>query len=157
MAKSAIVDPAVADAAFALKEGEVSAPVQGQFGAVIVTVLKIEPEVTKSLADVTPSCATTSRCERAKTQVQDIHDKIEDDRAGGATLADAAQKEKLPLVTFNIDRSGRDPDGKPAVNLPHAADVISAAFASDVGVDNDPIDADGGYVWYDVAAHHAGA
>jgi len=30
--------------------------------------------------------------------------------------------------------------------------VISTAFASDVGVDNDPIQADGGYVWYDVVA-----
>jgi peptidyl-prolyl cis-trans isomerase D len=29
--------------------------------------------------------------------------------------------------------------------------VVQAAFASDVGVDNDPIDTDGGYVWYDVA------
>ena len=38
VAKSAIIDPAVADAAFALKAGEISAPVQSQFGAVLVTV-----------------------------------------------------------------------------------------------------------------------
>ena len=30
--------------------------------------------------------------------------------------------------------------------------MIKAVFASDVGVDNDPIDADGGYIWYDVTA-----
>ena len=90
--------------------------------------------------------------ERARTQVQDLHDKIEDDRAGGSTLEEAAAKEKLPVVTFDVDRSGRDPDGKPVVKIPHGAEVIGAAFASDVGVDNDPIDADGGYVWYDVAA-----
>jgi peptidyl-prolyl cis-trans isomerase D len=34
----------------------------------------------------------------------------------------------------------------------NAADIVRAAFASDVGVDNDPIEADGGYIWYDVAA-----
>ena len=51
--KSEIVDPAVADAAFSLKEGEVSAPIKGRFGTVIVTATKIEPEQTKSLADVT--------------------------------------------------------------------------------------------------------
>ena len=51
--KSEIVDPAVADAAFSLKEGEVSAPIKGRFGTVIVTVIKIEPEQTKPLADVT--------------------------------------------------------------------------------------------------------
>ncbi len=44
--KSELIDPAVGNAAFALKDGEVSAPVQGRFGAVIATVIKIEPEVT---------------------------------------------------------------------------------------------------------------
>ncbi len=152
VAKSAIIDPAVADAAFALKEGEMSAPLQGQFGAVLVKVLKIEPAATKSLAEVTPQLRTDIALERAKTQVQDIHDKIEDERAGGATMEEAAAKLKLAVVTFDaVDRSGRDPQGKPVVNLPHGADVVRAAFASDVGVDNDPLEADGGYIWYDVA------
>jgi peptidyl-prolyl cis-trans isomerase D len=152
VSKAQMVDPAVAAAAFALKEGEVSAPVQAQFGVVLLTVLKIEPQVVQSLADATPQLRNDIALDRAKTQVADLHDKIEDDRAGGASLEQAAQKEKLPLVIYNVDRSGRDPDGKPVVNLIHAPDIINAAFASDVGVDNDPIDADGGFVWYDVAA-----
>jgi peptidyl-prolyl cis-trans isomerase D len=153
VAKSRIIDPAVADAAFALKDGEVSAPVQGQFGAVVVTVLKIEPEVTKPLAEVAPELRSQLALERAKTQVQDIHDKIEDDRAGGSSVQEAAEKLKLAVVTYAaVDRSGRDPDGKPITNLSHAGEVIGAAFSSDVGVDNDPIEADGGYIWYDVAA-----
>ena len=152
VAKASMVDPKVADAAFALKEGEVSGPVQTDFGAVLVTVLKIEPSTTKSLAEATPQLRSQIALDRAKKQVQDLHDKIEDDRAGGSTLEEAAQKEKLPVVAFDVDRSGRDPDGKLAVNLPHGPDIVSGAFASDVGVDNDPIDIDGGYVWYDVAA-----
>ncbi len=28
--------------------------------------------------------------------------------------------------------------------------MVNAAFATDVGVDNDPLEADGGYIWYDV-------
>ncbi len=152
VAKTGIIDPAVAEAAFSLKDGEVSAPVQGQFGATLVTVLKIEPAETKSLADVTPELRKDLALERAKTQVGDIHDKVEDERAGGASLEEAAAKLKIPVVTFDaVDRSGRDPQGKPIGNLPRAADIVRAAFASDVGVDNDPIDADGGYVWYDVA------
>jgi peptidyl-prolyl cis-trans isomerase D len=152
VAKSGIVDPTVADAVFSLKEGETSAPVLGQFGAVIVTVLKIEPEVTKPLADVAAKLHNDIALERAKAQVQDLHDKIEDDRAGGSSLVEAAAKEKLPVVTFDIDRSGLDHDRKPAVTIPHGGDVVAAAFAGDVGVDNEPIDADGGFVWYDVAA-----
>jgi peptidyl-prolyl cis-trans isomerase D len=35
-------------------------------------------------------------------------------------------------------------------NIPRGLDVVSQAFSSDVGVDNDPIQFNGGYVWYDV-------
>jgi peptidyl-prolyl cis-trans isomerase D len=150
--KSEIVDPAVADAAFSLKEGEVNAPIKGRFGTVIVTVTKIEPEQTKSLADVTAQIRNDIAAERAKSQVQALHDQIEDARAGGSTLEEAAKKANLPVVNYEIDRSGRDPSGKPVSNLPHAADVIAAAFTSDVGVENDPVAADGGYIWYDVTA-----
>ena len=151
VAKANMVDPKVADVAFSLKEGEVGAPIQTQFGVVLVSVLKIEPSTTKSLAEATPQLRNQIALDRAKKQLQDLHDKIEDDRAGGSTLEEAAQKEKLPVVAFDVDRSGRDPDGKLAVNLPHGPDIVSGAFASDVGVDNDPIDVDGGYIWYDVA------
>jgi peptidyl-prolyl cis-trans isomerase D len=152
ISKSGIVEPAVADAAFTLKEGEVSAPIQTRFGAALVTVLQTVPETTRSLAEATHQLRSDIALERAKSQVRNLHDKIEDDRAGGGTIEGAAAKLKLPVVTYEVDRSGRDPDGKPLPNIPHGADVVKAAFASDVGVDNDPIDADGGYIWYDVAA-----
>ncbi len=148
--KAEIIDPAVANAAFALKDGEVSAPIQGRFGAVLATVLKIEPEEAKTLAEVTPQIRKDIVTERAKAEVRSLHEKIEDERAGGATLAQAAEKLKLPVLTFDVDRSGRDPGGK-VVNFPHAGSVVPAAFNSDVGVDNDPLEADGGYVWYNVA------
>jgi len=151
VAKSTIIDPTVADAAFSLKEGEVSAPVQGKFGVVIVTVSKIIPEDAKTFADVAPQIRNEIALARVKKTVQDIHDKIEDARAGGASLEEAAQKLKLPVVTYDaVDRSGRDPAGKPIENLLHASEVVNAAFATDVGVDNDPLEADGGYIWYDV-------
>jgi peptidyl-prolyl cis-trans isomerase D len=150
--KSRIVEPAVGDAAFTLQEGEVSAPIQTRFGAALVTVLQIVPETTQPLADATQQLRSDIALERAKSQVRNLHDKIEDDRAGGGTIEEAAAKLKLPVSTYEVDRSGRDRDGKPLLNIPHGADVVKAAFASDVGVDNDPIDADGGYIWYDVAA-----
>jgi peptidyl-prolyl cis-trans isomerase D len=149
--KSDIIDPAVADAAFALKDGEVSEPVKGRFGAVIVSVLKIEPEATKSFADVAPQIRSDIAAERAKAEVQGLHNKMEDERAGGASLEQAAQRLKLTAATYDVDRSGRDPDGKLVGNLPHSGQVVNAAFASDVGVDNDPVEADGGYIWYSVA------
>ena len=152
VAKSAIIDPTVANVAFSLKQGEVSAPVQGQFGAVIVTVLDIEPAETKALAVVAPFIRNDIALQRAKSKVQDLHDKMEDARAGGATLEEAAQKLGLPATTLDIDRSGRDPAGKFVATMPAATDVISGAFSNDVGVDTYPIEADSGYVWYEVEA-----
>jgi peptidyl-prolyl cis-trans isomerase D len=151
--KTTIVDPAVADAAFSLKVGEVSAAVPSGSGAVIVTVTEIEPGENKTFADVAPQIRNEIALAQTKKLVQDVHDKMEDERAGGATVQEAAEKLKLPVVTVDaVDRSGHDPAGKPVADLPDAAQVVAAAFASDVGVDNDPLEADGGYIWYDVAS-----
>jgi len=152
VAKSAIIDPTVADAAFALKLGDVSAPVQGKFGVVIVTVLSVEPAETKPFSVVEPFIKADMALERAKSKVQDLHDKMEDARAGGGALADAAKTLGLQAVTLDIDRSGRDPAGKFVAAIPGATTVISGAFSNDVGVDTYPVDADGGYVWYEVEA-----
>jgi peptidyl-prolyl cis-trans isomerase D len=78
---------------------------------------------------------------------------MEDERGGGASVIEAAQKLGLTAVTVDaVDRSGRLPSGQPAPNIPRGLDVVSQSFNSDVGVDNDPIQFNGGYVWYDVLA-----
>lgn len=150
VAKSGIIDPKVAEAAFSLKQGEVSAPVEGRFGVVLVTVLEIEAANTKPLSVVAPFIRNDIAQERAKSQVQDLHDKIEDARAGGATLPEVAQKFNLSAVTVDVDRSGRDPSGKLVNNLTDGPAVINAAFTNDVGVDTYPIETSGGFVWYEV-------
>ena len=89
--------------------------------------------------------------ERARAKVAELHNKMEDERGGGASVVEAAQKLGLTAVTIDaVDRSGRAPDGQPVANIPRGLDVVSQAFNSDVGVDNEPIQFDGGYVWYDV-------
>ena len=55
VAKSAIIDPAIADAAFSLPSGEVSQPVQGRFGVALVKIGKIEPGVEPSYESVASS------------------------------------------------------------------------------------------------------
>lgn len=153
VSKSAIVDQAVADAAFALKPGEVSAPVRGRFGTALVQVLKIEPEQTKPFSEAAADIKQQLAVERAKAEVLKLHDKVEDERAGGSSLADIAAKLKIPVRTFEAaDRSGRGPDGKPVAGMPDATTLLNRAFASDVGVENDPLQvADSGFVWFEVA------
>jgi peptidyl-prolyl cis-trans isomerase D len=151
IAKSAIVDPAIADAAFSLQSGEVSQPEQGRFGYALVKVGKIEPGATPSYENFASQIKKDIANERARAKVAELRDKMEDERGGGASVIEAAQKLGLTAVTVDaVDRSGRQPNGQPATNIPRGLDVVSQAFNSDIGVDNDPIQFNGGYVWYDV-------
>lgn len=149
--KAGIVDPAVANAAFSLKEGEISEAIQGRFGAVIVEVRKIEPGVTPTFEEKAAEVKAEMAQERARVALQDVYNKMEDERGGGAPVAEAAAKAGLkPTIIEAVDRSGRAPDGKPIEGLPAGVDVVSQGFNADVGIENDPIQANGGYVWYDV-------
>jgi peptidyl-prolyl cis-trans isomerase D len=151
IAKSAIIEPAIADAAFSLPSGEVSQPVQGRFGFALVKIGKIEPGVEPTYEGVASALKKEIAVERARTKVAELRDKMEDERGGGASVIEAAQKLGLAAVTIEAaDRSGRQPSGQLVNNVPRGLDVVSQAFNSDVGVDNDPISFNGGYVWYDV-------
>jgi peptidyl-prolyl cis-trans isomerase D len=151
VAKSAIIDPAIANAAFSLPSGEVSQPVQGRFGVALVKIGKIEPGVEPSYESLAAGLKKEIATERARTKVGELRDKMEDERGGGASVIEAAQKLGLSAVTIDaVDRSGRLPSGQLVANIPPGLDVVSQAFNSDVGVDNDPISFNGGYVWYDV-------
>jgi len=147
--KAAVIDRAAADAAFALKEGEVSAPVQGRFGTVLVQVLKIEPEQARPFEQVAGELKQELAAARAKSEIFDLYNKIEDARAEGKSLAEAAANLKLEAGTIEVDRSGRDAAGTP-VKLPDAERLLAAAFTTDVGVERDPLRFQDGYIWYDV-------
>jgi peptidyl-prolyl cis-trans isomerase D len=150
VAKNAMIDRAVADAAFALKEGEVSAPVQGRFGTVLVQVVKIEPEQVRSFEEVAPELKQELATARAKSETLDIYNKIEDARAEGKALVEAAEMLKLPVRTIAaIDRSGRDDNGNP-VNLPDQQRLLPAIFSTDIGIERDPLQFQDGSLWYDV-------
>jgi len=155
VAKSAVVDRDVADTAFALKSGEVSAPVQGRFGIAIVKVDAVEAGQTRPFEDVAAELKRDMQNERAKNELTNVQEKIEDERLGGATLADAARKFNLkPRVLDAIDRNGKDAQGNTVPDLPQKVDVLAAAFGADVHGENEPlrVPQNGGYVWFNVEA-----
>jgi len=152
VAKADIIDPAVADAAFALAPGTVSQPVKGRFGTVLMLVGKIEPGEQKTFEVVSAQIKRELAEARARTAVSDLRDKVEDERAAGATLIETGKKFGLKAIAIDaIDRSGRSPDGKPVAGVPTNPNVINAAFGSDVGVDTEALQLpNGGYLYYDV-------
>jgi peptidyl-prolyl cis-trans isomerase D len=152
VAKTDIIDPTVANAAFGLADGAVSGPVTGRFGTVILHVTQIEPATTKAFADVEADLKRDLASERAKTEANAIRDKIEEELGGGARIEEIAQKLNLKLRTIEaVDRSGRNPEGEAVADLPAGVDVINSAFGTEIGNENDALQLPaGGYVWYDV-------
>lgn len=148
--KPQMLDPIVADAAFALEEGATSGPLAGRFGPVIVRVSKVEPEAVSPFETVAGQVRAEIATERSRSELEAAHDAIEDQRASARPLADIAKEKGLTLIQIPaIDASGLDKDGKP-VEIPNKDALLKSAFASDVGVDNEALRTPGGYVWFDV-------
>ncbi|MBN9045854.1 MAG: peptidyl-prolyl cis-trans isomerase [Rhizobiales bacterium] len=149
--KSAIPDPVIAQAAFALKENVASPVVKGSFGPVILRVTKIDPAHIKPLADVEKDIRAAVATGIATNAIPGIHDSYEQQRSDGASMTDAAKKLNLKVVTVDaVDAQGNDPSGKP-INLPNGKALLAAAFQSDQGLDNDALTmGNAGYLWYQV-------
>ena len=153
--KGQIFDGPVADAAFSLPADGTSGPVRGTFGNVLVHVAGITPGDRKPLAEVAPILRKEISEEPARTRdaLRDIRDKIEDKRSSGKTLAEAAKAVGLEVRTIDaIDKTGHDPSGA-LVDMPDRDQVLRAAFASDIGVDNDIIQTrNGDQIWFEIAS-----
>lgn len=152
VAKTAILDAKISDAAFALKLNEVSEVVDGLFGSVLLRVVEINPQSVKPLAEVEAELRKAIALNIANDNIFDAHDKIEDDRAAGETLLDAAKLANLePRIIEAVDRGGRDIDGNQIADLPEATKLLNEVFSAGEGVETSPIQigADG-FVWYEV-------
>lgn len=151
--REGLIDKSVADAAFALPEGQASAPVKAQFGVVLLRVDKIIPSSVKPFSEVAADLKREIALQRARTEVAQLHDAIEDQRASGKTLTEAAKSAGLdPRAIAAVDMAGADPNGAPVADLANGPALLKAAFASDIGVDNDTLRVgEGGYQWFEVA------
>lgn len=152
LSKSKIPDKAVADAAFALSLNQVSDVVAGAFGPVLLRVTAITPEVVKPLDAVKAELKKELAEAEASKQLLDVHDKYEDARAGGETMAEAAAKLGLKVVTIDaIDRTGQRPDATVVPDLPASVDLLNAAFETEIDIENPGINiGSNGFVFFEV-------
>ncbi len=146
-------DPRVGAAVFALPQPGLTEPVHTAFGAVVSQIKSVTPAVYgKTFEQAEPELRAEIAAQRATPEVRKLHEAIEDQRASGKTLAEAANGVGLETKVYDaVDDAGNDRSGKPIASLPAGPDLVKAAFASDIGVDNDTVATrDGGYVWYEV-------
>ncbi len=147
-----LADPVIAEEAFKLDKDVVSEPIKGNLGSyAIIRVTEIDPGKTPTFEEAKGDIEKQMLKDRASGAIFDMHDRIEDELAAGSTLSETADKLKLNYqVIDQVDRDGRKPDGS-TVTLPAQKDLLNAVFATDVGVENDPLDArDEGAIWYEV-------
>lgn len=152
MAKTDLLDETIADAAFSLGEGETSGTVDGRFSTVILNVEEILPESTRAFDEVKGQIVDELAREQAEREILDLLDEIEDARAGGALLDEVGERFSLPVASpAAFDASGQGIDGR-AVELPEAEGLVAGTFDSDIGIENDVLQAgEQGFLWYEVA------
>ncbi|HUO11878.1 MAG TPA: peptidyl-prolyl cis-trans isomerase [Caulobacteraceae bacterium] len=146
--QSAIGDAKAAAAAFAMKEGDVSGPVQGDFKTVILKVTKITPAQPADLNAARSEIIAQLQQSEAVDKVYDISQKFEDLVQGGASLADAAAKVGATAVTVGpVTADGKD-ISSPQPNPILSPKLLHTAFGLSQGADSDvEQDADKGEVY----------
>ena len=152
ISKDRLIDPKIADATFSLAKDTVSDPVEGRFATVLLRVSDIQPAVNRTFADVKDQVKDKQAAKKAADLMQGQVDHVEDQRSAGKSLKDIANELKLQFYEIpQTDRQNKDAQGKPAIIIQDTQGVLSAAFASGIGVENDMIElSNGGYAWLDV-------
>lgn len=150
--KETMPDPSIADAVFAVqKDGGISPVVDGAFGPVILRVTGIKGDSMKTLDEAKEEIRTELATANAAEQLNSVHDRYEDLRGGGSSLADAATQLNLKPVTINaVDANGEDEKGNPVEGLPTPA-LLTEVFRTEPGTEAPAVNIGReGYVWFDV-------
>lgn len=151
--RDSLPDQALADAAFGVAaDGGVTPVVDGAFGPVILRVTNIRPERVRPLDEVKDEIRTALANAAAVQDIMSVHDKFEDLRASGSSLAEAAASLKLTVRdVVAIDRRGQDQTETDVADLPERQALIGRVFETEPGVEALPINIGrDGYIWFEV-------
>lgn len=138
--KRDIVDPAVAEAAFAdgLEDGAILDPVESLFGWAVIQIAGITPPEITSFEDVREEIETSYLETDTRRRMQDAVDEIEDERDTGADLAVAAEAIGRTVETFGpIDRFSFEPGGAIIDKVP--GEALVEAFQLDEGDESEAL------------------
>lgn len=130
----------IAEAAFKVPEGGVTAPLPGPggIGFYIVKARTVNPAVKATLADMRDKLRATIARERAVDALYTRVNRLEDDLGKGVTIENAAEAMNIKVTKIAaLDSNGAGSDGKPAAGLPeNASPIVAAAFDTEEGADS---------------------
>ena len=148
-----VPDQTLAEPAFAVAANGGTTPViAGTFGPIILRVTNIRPEVLKTFDEVKEELRTELALAEAANGILAVHDRMEDSRAEGLGLAEAAAKNNLKAVTVDaVDAQGTDQKGEEVTGLPEETALLAEVFKTDVGTETQPLNVGReGYAWFEV-------
>jgi peptidyl-prolyl cis-trans isomerase D len=124
----------LADAVFALKQGEVTPPLQDAQGWHILRVSDITPEHTEPFEAVKDALAKDVARDIASDRIAKQERRIEDAAAEGISFADMVQRFDMKSVKVeNVDKNGLGRDGAPVALPPGNNDMLERAFTTAAG------------------------
>ena len=127
-------DITVPAGAFETKEGEISQPLEGPFGWVLVRAVKVTAGTTKPYEEVKAALRDEVARSLAVNQIGDISNRLQDELAATDALDEVAAKLNMTVRTIPaIDAQGRDADGNPISGLPDGEDFLTDVFAGETG------------------------
>ena len=133
MAKTDVVDGAVADAAFGLaKEGDF-AIIPGIGSKRVIGVTKIEAGGTTSYEDAKPILIKQLSLAKAKGAYADVQDQVEELRAAFKPLKDIAARYNLAVTTVPLTAAGAELSTVPGLAEADRPKVSTAIFAATQG------------------------
>ena len=142
--KSAL-DPAIAEAVFSAKTGDVAGPIQGSLGMAVIKVGAITPAKPATFADAKPKLEADERTKQAADKAYEQTQKYSDATSSGSGMADAAKAAGQTVVTLPpIASQGQTLQGQIE---PLPPKVLQAAFAAAAGAETDVIDLGAGDYW----------
>ncbi|MDH2248469.1 SurA N-terminal domain-containing protein [Pseudomonas sp. GD03855] len=128
-AGTGVYDPAFEDALYALNEGEVSAPVQSEFGWHIIKLLGVQSPEVPSFESMKPELVRELKAQQVEQRFVEISKQLEDAAFEASDLTQPAQELGLMVQTTNA--FGREGGEGISANR----QVIQAAFSDEVLVD----------------------
>jgi peptidyl-prolyl cis-trans isomerase D len=154
LTRGEMIDPKIADAAFALKEGELSRPVEGQFSVALLRVTEIQPGKQRTFEDVKGEIKERIANERVGQKINELYEAVENERASGKPLKEIAEQLKLAFREIEeINRLGKTSEGTSAIEHVDAGRIAEAIFEASPGIETEPVElSQGGYAWFDVVS-----
>jgi peptidyl-prolyl cis-trans isomerase D len=152
LAKTDLIDPKIADAAFGIERDKISDVVEGRFATVLLRAIEIDPGKESTFDEVKEKVRDKIAGERAHGLIQERFDLVEEGRNAGKTLAEIGTEHKLRFIDVpETDAENKTTAGKTAIDLADATILLKDVFQTGIGTQAEAVELPSDtYVWFDV-------